>query len=175
MKTTHLLAILALTITPALADKADDAYRKGMRAIAAGDVTAARSAFNEALKLRPNHPYARYQLSQLDQDTGQITARKKASELAAVRLPNVDLKDVPLSDAIIALNQMVEEASAKQYGKDKALTPNFNIQDPKGELGKKEVTLQLKNVPAKTALDYILQQAGARVRFDEFATVIVPN
>lgn len=177
MKSIHLFAVLAISISisPALADKADDAYRKGMSAIAAGDVSAARSAFQEALKLRPNHAYARFQLGQLDQDNGQITARKRASELASVRLPNVEFKDVPLSDALIALNQLVEDASAQQFGKDKSLTPNFNIQDPTGRLSQKEVTIQLKNVPAKAALDYLLQQAGAKVRYDEFATVITPN
>ena len=175
MKSIHLFAALAISISPALADKADEAYRKGMSAIAAGDVSAARSAFQQALKLRPNHAYARFQLGQLDQDNGQIAARKRASELASVRLPNVEFKDVPLSDALIALTQLVEDASAQQFGKDKSLTPNFNIQDPSGKLSQKEVTIQLKNVPAKAALDYLLQQAGAKVRYDEFATVITPN
>ena len=172
---TGLLAALLITATPALADKAEDAYRRGLQAVADGDASTARAAFHEALRLRPNHAYARYQLSRLAQDNGQLAAQKRARDLAAVRLDQVDFKDVPLSDALIALNQLVEEASAKARGKDKAITPNFNIQDPTGKLGQKEVTLQLKNVPAKAALDYLLEQAGARARFDEFATVVMPN
>ena len=64
---------------------------------------------------------------------------------------------------------LVEKAS-----EDK-VTPNFILQDPQGALSDVKITLVLKNTPAKAALKYILDMAGAKARHDEHAIVIMPN
>lgn len=174
MKTPAILLSLALAAVPALADQADQYYRLGMSAIQQGKPEAAEAAFKKALKIRPNHAQARYQLGQLPTQADAIKAKRRASDLAQIQLPSIDFREVTVNEALTALNKMVEEESAKKNGEDKALVPNFMVQDPKGELGDKEVTLRLKNVPAKTALDYLLQQVGATVRYDEHATVVRP-
>lgn len=173
MKTRSILAILTLAALPALGETADEFYRQGMAAIKRGDETAARRAFNEALRVSPGHPNARYQLNQLSSMKDQLTKTRKERELASVKLPEVNFSRVSLAEALEALNHMIEAESGKE-DKEKAITPNFMVQDPSGQLGEREVSLQLKNIPAKAALDYILQQASATVRYDEHATVVRP-
>lgn len=175
MKTTILATVLAFTCLPAFGDDAAVNYQKGLDAIKRNDVDAAQQAFKETLRINPNHPYARYQIGRLQQEAPMLRAKKREAELASVRLPEVNFDEAPFADALSALNAMIEAESEKTLGKDKALVPNLNVQDSTGQLGQKEVTLQLKNVPAHTVLKYMLEQVGARVRYDEHATVVTPN
>jgi hypothetical protein len=62
---------------------------------------------------------------------------------------------------------------AIEKASDEKITPNFIIQDPKGKLADKTISMQLKNVPAKAILDYIHSQANTQARFDEHAVVII--
>jgi len=173
MKTRHLLAALCLLTLPAFGASSDDYYRQGMVAINRGDEVAARRAFTEALRLNPSHANARYQLNKLPEMRDTLTQRKKTAELSSVKLPEVTFSGASLQEALEALNHMIEKESGKE-DKAKAIVPNFMIQDPSGKLAEREVDLRLKNVPAKAVLDYLLQQAGATVRYDEHATVIRP-
>lgn len=168
-----LFALLASSL-PLLADEADQLYRLGMAAMQEGKPEAAEAAFRKALQLRPAHAQARYQLGQLPAQAETLKARRRAAELGEVKLPVIEFSGVTLNEALAAMGQMVETESAKTRGEDKALTPNFMVQDPSGTLGSKEVTLRLKNVPAKVALDYLLQSVGATARYDQHATVIRP-
>lgn len=173
MKTRILTLFLAAATVPAFAQTADEFYRRGMEAVSRGDADAARASFSEALRLRPDHPYARYQLGQLRGQTAHLTAKRREAQLAAVTLPNVDFRDVGLSEALAALGLMIEQQTKK--GEDDAgFSPNFMVQDPSGQLAERPVSLQLKGIPAKAALDYLLQQTGSTARFDEHAIVIRP-
>ncbi|GAA5482517.1 tetratricopeptide repeat protein [Haloferula sargassicola] len=175
MKTNILIAILALAALPAAADEANDAYLRGMEAMKNNDAEGAQKAFAETLRLRPDHPYARYQLGRLKQEAPMMSARKKEAQLASVRLPEINFEEAPLSEAVAALNAMIETESGKTLGKENAVIPNLMVQDSTGQLGKKEVTLQLKNIPANTVLNYVLDQVGGRIRYDEHATLILPK
>lgn len=174
MKTPAILLAFLLAAGPALADKADDYYRMGMSALQQGKPEVAEAAFRAALKHRPGHAQARYQLGQLPSQAETLKAKRRETEFGKIRLDSVEFDSVPLNEALQALGQMVQAASAKTAGEDKAVTPNFLIQDPKGELGEKEVTLRMKKVPAKVALEYLLQAVGATARYDEHAIVITP-
>ena len=173
MKRSIILAAFAMIALPAFGSEADDYYKKGMDAIAKGDVAGARTAFNETLRLKPDHAYARYQLGRLAETKGDLVSKRRSIQLAAIKIPVVSLDNVTLSEALEALDHMVNEESKKANPKS-AFSPNFLIRDPKNELGEREVSLQLKNVPAKVALDYLLEQAGGIARYDEHATVIRP-
>ncbi|BCX47694.1 hypothetical protein HAHE_16020 [Haloferula helveola] len=174
MKTPSILIGLLLTATPAFAQTADEYYNAGVKAMNRNDPATARTAFEKALQLRPDHPYARYKLAALKTQAGNMLAKRKETELGGIRLPEVEFRDVTLSEALSALNSMVETESTKKKGEDDAFTPNFMVQDPTGKLGDREVSLSLKNIPAKAALDYLLQQAGGIARYDEHAIVIRP-
>lgn len=167
-----LLAILfSLATLPLAAQSADDAYKRGMSAMNSGDVEIARKSFSEALRIDPNHAHARYQLGVLKQQEGQLVGKKRANQLAAVTLDKVDFSRVTLSEALQGLDQLI--ADQQSESKD-PFTPNFMIQNGSSDLGEREVTIRLRGVPAKTALDYLLQQAGATARYDKHATVIRP-
>ncbi|MEP4077787.1 hypothetical protein [Haloferula sp.] len=173
MKRSIIISILTMIALPVLGGEADDQYKKGMEAVAKGDVAAARTAFTKTLRLKPDHAYARYQLGLLSQKEGDMISKRRSSQLTAIRIPALNMESVTLSEALEALDHLVLEQSKKADPKS-AYSPNFMIRDPKNELGEREVSLRLKNVPAKVALDYLLEQAGGIARFDEHATVIRP-
>lgn len=173
MKPSILITVLALIALPALGGPADDSYKKGMEAVAKGDAAGAQAAFKETLRLKPDHAYARYQLGQLSENKGKLVAKRRSAQLTAVKLPAVSMDSVTLAEALEALDHMVL-VETKKTDAESPYTPNFIIRDPKNEIGEREVSLRLKNVPAKVALDYLLEQAGGVARFDEHATVIRP-
>ncbi|MBK1828228.1 tetratricopeptide repeat protein [Haloferula rosea] len=174
MKLSLILTTLVLSLTPAFADKADDLYKQGMAAAKQGDAVKARALLNEALRLRPDHPYARFQLGRLKGADSTMAAKQRAAKLAAVTV-SVNFQEAELGDALEALGMMVEKKTSDEHGEDKAFTPNFMIQDRSGELAKSPITLQLKGVPANKVMDFMLQQAGGNVRYDEHAIIIRPN
>lgn len=49
------------------------------------------------------------------------------------------------------------------------------VQDAKNQLSAARISLSLKSVPASGVLRYLLDQSGAKARFDEHAIVIVPK
>jgi hypothetical protein len=55
------------------------------------------------------------------------------------------------------------------------IAPNFIIQDPKNAIPDSKITLALKNTPARGILKYVLDQVGAKARYDEHAIVILPK
>lgn len=162
---------LALATLSLAAETANQAYQRGLSAMRSGDVEVARESFQEALRLDPKHAHARYQLGALKQQEGQLVGKKRASQLAAVTLDKVEFSGATLSEALQGLDQLIAE---QQADAKEPFAPNFMIQDSSGQLGGREVNIRLRKVPAKTALDYMLQQAGATARFDKHATVIRP-
>jgi len=174
MKLSLLLTSLVLTLTPAFADKADEFYKQGLAAAKQGDAVKARAMLNEALRLRPDHPYARFELGRLKGADSTMAAKQRAAKLAAVTV-TVHFEEVEFSDALAALGIMVEKKTKEKNGEDNAFTPNFMIQDKSGQLAKSEVTLQLKGVPANKVMDFMLQQVGGNARYDEHAIIIRPN
>jgi len=154
----------------AQADPAQQAYQKGMAAMQAGEIDQARAAFEQALRLRPDHAYAKFRLGQLDANREAMTEKRRAAQLASIRLAKIDFDELPFSEALDGLSLLVEAA---QEGEDK-FSPNFILQDPDGKLGAAKVSLSLKNIPAKAAFDYLLQQAGATARYDEHAIAVRP-
>lgn len=175
MKTRPVLLSLALLATPAFAadsaalPSADIFYKKGLEAVQAGELEFARSSFHQALKLDPNHANARYQLAELNRNAPRIAAKGREAKFGAVLLPQVQFANADLTDALTALGQMVEKESKG------TVTANVIVDDPQGKLTGKKVTLQLKNIPAKAALQYLLGQVGAKARFDEHAVVVQPG
>ena len=169
-------AWFSLMIAPVYGQSANDYYRQGVAAMERGEVQAARSAFTKALRVQPDHAYARYQLGQLEGQTENLKAKRRENELAAVRLEKVNFSEVELSEALRALGVMVGDATAGDGEEDdEGRIVNFMIQDSSGKLGDREVSLRMKNVPAKVALDYLLQQVNATARYDEHAIVIRPR
>jgi tetratricopeptide (TPR) repeat protein len=144
-------------------------YQKGLKAAEAGDVAGAKAHFQQTLQLDPNHANARYQLAELQRNAGKVAAKGRAAKLATVIIPQVEFTAADLPDALTAFGQMVDKESKG------TVSANFIVEDPQGKLAGKKVTLQVKNLPAKAVLDYLLTQVGAKARFDEHAVVVTPQ
>jgi thioredoxin-like negative regulator of GroEL len=144
-------------------------YQKGLKAVEAGDVAGAKENFQQALQLDPNHANARLQLAELARNAPRVAAKGREGKLASVIIPQLEFTAADLSDALTALGQMTEKESKG------GVSLNFIVDDPQAKLAGKKVTLILKHIPAKAALDYLLAQVGAKARFDEHAVVVTPQ
>jgi hypothetical protein len=164
-----ILMLAVLAALPARADTASDLYKQGLTAVEEGNVRAAELAFNEVLRLQPKNANARYQLGQLRANQDSIEARGRSRELAQYQIDQIDFSKTEVSEALIALGMLIEKKSKGKFA------PNFMIQDPANKLADREVTLQVKNLPASAALEMILAQAGASARFEKHAIVIRPR
>lgn len=151
------------------APSADACYRQGQAAEQAGDPDAARKAYQEALRLNPKHANATYALGQLRINADSISARGRELKFGAVTVPEFKLADASLQDSLDALTIIVERESKN------SVAPNFVVQDPKNRLSSAKLSLNLKALPAKAILKYVLDQANAKARFEEHAIVIEPK
>ncbi len=187
MKTIRTLVIAASLIAPAIAQqaatsqaaapaapaalspaqRAEALYRQGLAAEKAGDPGAARSAYTAALAADPTHANARYSLGQLKVTAGALAVQGREAKFGAIVIPEFRLDAATLQESLDALGVLIERQS-------KAQSPNFVIQDPQQQLAAVKISLNLKNMPAKALLQYLMDQAGAKARYDEHAIVIVP-
>lgn len=165
--------IAAALISPLSAEtpaqRAELLYRQGQAAEQAGDPETARKAYTGALHADPSHAHARYSLGQLKITAPALAAKGREGKFGAVMVPEFKVDQAPLKETLEALQVIVEQQSKGQ------VTPNFILQDPKESISGTKITLVLKNTPAKAVLQYVLEQAGAKARFDEHAIVITPN
>jgi len=77
--------------------------------------------------------------------------------------------EAEFGEALKALAMHTEKASKG------SVTPNFILQDTTGNIAKNKVTLVMKNAPSGEILNYLLQMANAKARFDKHAVVIMPR
>jgi tetratricopeptide (TPR) repeat protein len=155
----------ALAQTPA--QQADALYQKGLAAEKAGDPVAAKKFYTQALKADPKNPNATFGLGQLKLTSGSIAAKGREAKLGSVMIPLFQTEEATLKESLEALSLMVEKQSNDE------VSPNFVVEDPKGLLGDKKITLNLKNMPVQAVMKYLLDQAGAKASYDEHAVVIV--
>jgi tetratricopeptide (TPR) repeat protein len=163
-----ILGIALLAALPAYADQAADIYKQGMIALDQGNVKAADAAFREVLRLQPGNANARYQLAELQRNQGSVAARARIKKMDEYELAQINFDKVELSEALAALTMLIEKKSEGKF------SPNFMVQDPSNRLGDSQVTLSVKNIPAKAALTMVLQQAGAVAKYEEHAIVVKP-
>jgi len=175
MKTLMLIVAAIIGITSAIAfaqqpaANADAFYRQGMQAEHAGDPDAARTAYEQALRINPRHADATFRLGQLRINRDRIARKGRQAAFNGVMLAEIKLEDAALRETLESLSKMVEARSEGE------VAPNFVIQDADAKLADVRISLQLRNVTAGAVLDYVLGMANARARHDEFAIVILPN
>ena len=84
-------------------------------------------------------------------------------------IPLFQLDAATLKEALEAFSLLIEKQSNNE------VTPNFVIEDPKGLLGATKISINLKNMPAQAVMKYLLDQSGAKARYDEHAVVVSPR
>jgi tetratricopeptide (TPR) repeat protein len=153
-----------LAQTPA--QQSDAFYQKGLAAEKAGDPVAAKGFYTQALKVNPKNPNATFSLGQLKLTSGSIAAKGREAKLGTVMIPAFQTEEATLKESLEALTLIVEKQSKNE------VVPNFVVDDPNGVLAEKKVSLNLKNMPAQAVMKYLLDQVGAKARYDEHAVVI---
>ncbi|MEO5715918.1 MAG: tetratricopeptide repeat protein [Luteolibacter sp.] len=161
------LTSLAFAETPG--QLAQTLYQKGQAAEKAGDPVAAKEHYTQALKADPNNANARYSIGQLKLTSGTIAAQGREAKFGAVMIPVFQLDGASLQEALDALSLIIEKQS-----KD-TVTPNFVLEDPKGLLASQKISLNLKNMPSKAVMKYVMDTANAKARYDEHAVVVSPK
>lgn len=151
------------------AANAETFYRQGIAAERAGDVDAARAAYEQALRINPRHADATFRMGQLRLRRDTIARQAREAAFKGVMLKEIKLEDAEFRESLDALAKMVETVTEEQ------VVPNFVLQDPDGKFESVRVTLNLRNVTAGAVLDYMLDTAKARARHDEYAIVILPQ
>ena len=174
MKKPIVTATLCLLFTAALVPAADSPpasstslYEQGQAAEKAGDPVTAQSFYEKSLKADPNNANARYSLGQIKIHGPAIAAKGREEKFGAVMVPVFQLNEASLQEALTALGVIVEKESKE------AVTPNFVIDDPKEKLADRRITLNLKAMPAKAVMKYLMDQSGAKARYDEHAVVVI--
>jgi len=169
MKIRVLIALFAgLACVPAFsADKVSELMAQGKKAEQDGNAAGAKAAYTQVLQIDPANANARYLLTQLSTNSGAMGGRARQKTLSEIVIPQVDFENVPFSEAVEALGVMTEKASG-----EKKFAPNFMIQDTTGKLGGQTLSLKVKNVPAEAVLKMMLDQVGAKAKYDEHAVVI---
>lgn len=160
--------LIASAQNPSAGQQAQQFYQQGISQEQAGNVEAARSAYTQALRLNPHLADARFRLGQLKMDRGQLAAKAREKKFGNIVIPEMNLDGATLTESLEALRITMEKVSNGE------VAPNFVLKDPDRKLEKTSVSFQLKSVPAKAILDYILTQGNARAIFDEHAVVIQP-
>lgn len=171
MSKTITLVIACALLSPAFAQSpapnADSLYKQGQAAEKAGDPVAAGNFYKSALKADPKHPDARFSLGQLKLNSGTIAAKGREEKFGSVMVPAFQLDGASLQEALEAFSAIIEKQSKEE------VVPNFIVEDPKKQLADQKITLNLKNMPARAVLKYLLDQTGSKVRYDEYAVVII--
>jgi len=154
---------------PEAVKQANAAYFSAVAYETAGDPDAAKAAYEQALKLNPKHANARYRLGQLKVNYHQIIAKGQERKIGSIMIPEFKVDEAEFSEAVRALAIHIEKESKEE------VTPNFIIQDPSNALAERKVTLKMKNAPSGEILNYMLDMAKAKVRYDKHAVVITPR
>ncbi len=171
MKTLIALFVFALAtpvvLAQSAAQQAEAYYKRGLAAERSGDPEAAIDAYKNALKLFPRHAKARYRAGQVKINAESIKSAATEAKIGAVMIPVYQLEDASLQEAIELLAIAMEKATNDE------IVPNFVIEDPKKKLEDTTVTMNLKNIPVKAVLEYLLTQTNTKIRYDEHAVVIL--
>jgi tetratricopeptide (TPR) repeat protein len=155
----------AFAQTPA--PSAESLYQQGQAAEKANDPVAAENHYRNALKANPNHANARYSLGQLKLNSAALVAKGREAKFGAVVIPVFQLDQATLQEALDALATKIEKESKGE------VVPNIVIEDPKGAISTQKISLNLKAMPARGVLKYLLDQVGAKARYDEHAVVVM--
>lgn len=182
MKKNILFAMMILAVLPqsyaqdslskqrqARTKQVESFYQQAEQAFVEGDLKAAQEGVRAALAINPNHGPSYALRLKLKSNGDRFKVENRKRQFKNVILPVVDIEEMTVSEALALLSKLIEKQTEDKFH------PNFVITDRQGSLEEKVVTLQLKNIPASIALQYLLESAGATARYDQYATTIQPR
>ncbi len=162
------LAALALVISgPAAEPTVEDLHRAASKAFESGDIATAEAVSRRVLTAVPNHIPTLDLVTRIN-DSKKAAARQAIKpKLAAVNFEKVKFDGESFRDAVGVIRRKLAE---------KQTSVNILITDPSGKLHQAEVSaMELNNVPATSALEYLAEGADAKVVYRTDSVVISPK
>lgn len=162
------LAALALVTSASAAEPTiEDLHRAASKAYETGDIATAEAVSRRVLNAVPNHIPTLDLISRIN-DSKKAAARQAIKpKLAAVTLDKVKFDGESFRDAVGVIRRKLGE---------KQVTVNILILDPSGKLHESEVSaIDLNNIPATSALEYLAEGANAKVVYRADSVVIAPK
>ncbi len=177
-RTTTLIVALTLVVSASVSaqsrqsdqrmQQVNTLYSTGITAMRQGKYDLAQTNFRKVLKLNPKHAQARHYFFYLQNNKKSLVVNKRKATLKKVIIPKIDLEQVTLQEALDVLKIMIERESKK------TASLNFIVRDPTHTFKGRDVSLRLNRVPAEVVLNYIMDQVGGNVRYDNYAMIISP-
>jgi general secretion pathway protein D len=155
---------------------ADVHFQRGMRFKELGDLQRARTELELAVQLDPTHQYAAVELEKVRSDLKVLNEKGGAAKLEAMKKAASEMKVKPpvlnpTSKEPITLS-FPNPTSVREIYKAIAQAFGFNVMfDPK--LRDSRITIELRDVTAKQALEDVIQAAGDFYKVLDEKTIIV--
>jgi hypothetical protein len=162
------LAALALVgSAPAAEPTIEDLHRAAAKAFESGDIATAEAVSRRVLTAVPNHIPTLDLVTRIN-DSKKAAARQAIKpKLAAVNLEKVKFDGESFRGAVGVIRRKLAE---------KQVPVNILIMDPTGKLHETEVSaIELNNIPATSALEYLAEGANAKVVYRADSVVIAPK
>jgi len=173
MKNSLLILTVLLSIGTIQAEQTNlsskQLYQNGVTAMKSGNISAAKNAFQAALKKNPNHGDSRYMLSELKNNEGKIRANNAKKTFSEVFIKEFNLEAAELEESLELLQKKVEDATGG------VLIQNFIVKDPSKKLSGRKITLKLKGVPAGAVLNYVCETIEAKADHGRYGIMISPR
>ncbi len=155
---------------------AEQHFRRGMRFRDAGALERAQSEFQMAVQLDPTHQYAERELEKVRQDLAVLSQQGGAAKLAEMKREAAEMKVKPPVLSPASNEPMTLSFPNQTNVKDiyRAIGQAFGINilfDPK--LRDTKLSIELRNVTARQALESVMQAAGHFYKVLDEKTVIV--
>ena len=169
-RTARLSAFATLLLAaslPAAEPTVEELHRAASKAYETGDITTAEAVSRRLLAAVPNHIPTLDLVSRIN-DSKKAAARQAIKpKLAAVNLEKVKFDGESFRDAVGVIRRKLGE---------KQVSVNILIMDPSGKLHESEVSaIDLNNIPASSALEYLAEGANAKVVYRADSVVIAPR
>jgi len=157
----------------------EDHFRRGMKFKEAGELARAQAELELAVQLDPTHQYAEVELAKVRKDLAVFNEEGGASKLAEMKRAASEMKVKPpllnpASDEPMSLSFPNQTNLRDIY---KAIGQAFGINilfDPK--LKDSKLSIELKNVTARQALESVVEAAGQFYKvFDEKTVIVVED
>jgi general secretion pathway protein D len=155
---------------------AEDHFRRGMRFKEGGALERAKSELQMAIQLDPTHQYAEKELEKVRHDLAVLSEQGGAAKLAEMKKEASEMKVKPPILNPASNEPMTLSFPNQTNVKDiyRAIAQAFGINilfDPK--LRDTKLSIELKNVTARQALESVMQASGDFYKVLDDKTVIV--
>jgi len=134
-----------------------------------GDIAEAKASLKKVFEISPRNSHGIALQSKIQLHGDKMVLKKKERAFSAIMLKVVDMKDVPMTEAIKRLKAAINISTE---GKQ---TFNFAVQDPKKVFGNEKITLKATDIPAGEVLKHIMLSSRAHQNFGKYAIVIRPD